>query len=150
MKRYKTIRLVSNILLTGFVVVFVACTAQPAVPEHSKVTFEHLSSDPEKYDSVDIEIEGYFFEGFETIVLSERLVPSGFAKGHVIPEGMMIWIEGGIPSEIHEELIRQEMMGPIERYGKVRMSGIFEHGGEYGHLGQFKYRLTPSEVELLD
>ena len=61
----------------------------------------------------------------------------------------MLWIEGGIPQEIYDSLYQQEMMGPTERYGQIRIKGKFEYGGEYGHLGQYEYQIVPAEVWLL-
>jgi hypothetical protein len=62
----------------------------------------------------------------------------------------MLWVEKGIPKEIYDSLYPQEMMGPLERFGKVRIKGKLEYGGKYGHLGQYEYQITPSEVELLE
>jgi hypothetical protein len=62
----------------------------------------------------------------------------------------MIWREGGIPREIYDNLSQQTMMGPIERYGKVRISGVFEHGEKYGHLGQFEYNLKLISVQIIE
>ena len=42
-----------------------------------------------------------------------------FAEGHLWPKGRMIWIEGDLDSEIYEKLYTQDMMGPLERYGKL-------------------------------
>ena len=125
------------------------CKQQEISQKFTVVTFKQLISNPNKYDGKDIEIEGYFYQGFETIVLSERLDPSGFMEGHLVPKGHMLWIEGGIPREIYDRLEQQQMMGPTERYGKVVMNGLFEYGGEYGHLGQFESQLIPSSVVLL-
>ena len=113
------------------------------------VTFDHLFTNLDKYDGRQVTIEGYYYHGFETIVLSERLGYSGYAEGHLVPKGLMLWIEGGIPEEVYDGLHRQQMMGPIERFGKLRMTGLFEYGGKYGHLGQFNYQITPSQVELV-
>jgi len=62
----------------------------------------------------------------------------------------MLWIENGVPREIYDNAYQQQMMGPTERYGKVRIKGQFEQGGEYGHLGQYEYQIILSEMELLD
>ena len=67
----------------------------------------------------------------------------------MVPKGIMLRIKGRIPREVYDSLNQQDMMGPTERYGKVSAAGIFEHGGKYGHLGQFKHRVTPAVVELL-
>jgi|TARA_B100000315_G_C14455415_1_gene531161 hypothetical protein len=62
----------------------------------------------------------------------------------------MLWLEGGISGEIYARLNQQEMMGPTERYGKLRVTGLFIFGGKYGHLGQFEHQLTLSKVELIE
>jgi hypothetical protein len=41
------------------------------------------------------------------------------------------------------------MMGPLERYGKVRATGKFQYGGKYGHLGGYDSQIAPSKIELL-
>ena len=114
-----------------------------------EVTFEQLLSNPNQYNGKQITIEGFVFLGFEVIVLSEELQCSGYDKGHLIPSGTMLWIEGGIPTDIHDELYEQHMMGPSERYGKVLIKGIFQYGGQYGHLGAYEYQITYSEIQLL-
>ena len=114
-----------------------------------EVTFEQFSTNPSKYSGRHITIEGFYFSGFELVVLSEGLEYSGYAEGHIIPKGRMLWIEGGIPQEVYGKLYQQNIMGPSERYGKVRIKGKFEYGGRYGHLGSHEYQISPTEVELL-
>ena len=115
----------------------------------TKVTFEQLFSNPSQYSGKNISIEGFVFLGFETMVLSEELKKSGYAEGHLIPGERMLWIEGGIPTDIHDELHEQHMMGPYERYGKVLAKGVFQYGGQYGHLGAYKYQISTSQIQLL-
>jgi hypothetical protein len=114
-----------------------------------EATFEQLSAHPSKYVGRQIVIEGFIFQGWEVFVLCERLEPSGYAEGHLTPGGAVIWVEGGIPEEAYEALYRQGMMGPVERFGKIRVQGRYEYGGEYGHLGSYCSQITPSEVEVL-
>jgi len=114
-----------------------------------ELTFEQLFTDPAQYHGKQITLEGFYFQGFEVIVLSERLEPSGYAEGHLVPKGSILWVEDGIPPEIYDRLYEQDMMGPEERYGKMRVAGIFEYGGRYGHVGGYDAQITPSEVELL-
>ncbi len=114
-----------------------------------EVTFQQLSGEPDKYNGKHIVIEGIYFHGFEIIVLSESLGYSEFAQGHLVPKGEMIWIEGGIPQNIYDKLYTQEMMGPEERFGKVRISGKFEYSGKYGHLGGYDSQIIPSEVAII-
>lgn len=114
-----------------------------------EITFEELFDNPNHYNDRTIVIEGFFFHGWETIVLSEKLEPSGLAEGHLVPQGSMMWVEGGIPQDILDTLYSQQMMGPEERYGKIRIKGQFEHGGTYGHLGSHDSQIKPTEIELL-
>jgi hypothetical protein len=74
MKSYNSLRLVTSIVLMSFMFVIAACATKPAVEEESIITFEQLIENPEKYSSVEIEIEGYFYQGFETIVISEQAI----------------------------------------------------------------------------
>jgi hypothetical protein len=115
-----------------------------------EVSFEQLFSNPGQYNGKHIAIKGFVFLGFETMVISEELKYSGHAEGHLIPSGRMLWVEGGIPTDIYDKLYKQDMMGPIERYGKISVKGTFEYGGQYGHLGAFKYQITPSEIQFLE
>lgn len=141
--------LVLSISLTIVVALIGGCVGKGEVTDRQKVTFDQLFSNPEEYHGRYITLEGFYFHGFEVIVLSEDLRYSGYAEGHLIPQGKMLWIEGGIPQEIYNQLYQQQMMGPTERYGKIRVKGKFEYGGQYGHLGQYNYQITPSEVELI-
>ncbi len=115
----------------------------------TEVTFDQLFSSPGTYNNKDVTIEGFFFQGFETIVLSERLEYSGFAPGHLTPSGRMLWISGGIPKDVYDKLDQQQMMGPTERYGMLRITGKFEYGGKYGHLGGFDHQITPTAATIL-
>ena len=126
-------------------VAFTGCTGG----DSATISFDQLFSDSGQYNNQEVTIEGFYFQGFEIIVLSEKLEYSGFAAGHLIPKGKMIWISGGIPEEIYEKLDRQQMMGPIERYDKVRITGKIEYGGKYGHLGGYDRQITPEEIVIL-
>jgi hypothetical protein len=142
-----------KILFSGILLVAIAgltlgyLALQKGRPQ--EITFEQLSASPARYRGRSIVIEGFYFQGWEVIVLCERLEPSGYAEGHLAPGGMMIWVEGGVPRDVYEALYTQDMMGPEERFGKIRVSGRYEQGGEYGHLGGFSSQIIPSEVELL-
>jgi len=138
-----SVSLVITVTLTG------GCAGKGEGTNRQEVTFDQLFSNPEQYHGRYITLEGFYFQGFEVIVLSEDLKYSGYAEGHLIPEGRMLWIEGGIPQEIYDQLYQQQMMGPTERYGKMRVKGKLEYGGQYGHLGQYNYQITPSEVEFI-
>jgi len=71
-------------------------------------------------------------------------------KGYGVEKiAKMVWVEGEIPKEVYDKLYQQQMMGPLERYGKVRIKGKFEYGAKYGHLGAYSTQIRPSEVEVL-
>jgi hypothetical protein len=113
------------------------------------VTFQQLLASPEKYNGKNVTLEGFYFHGWEVSCLSETLGPSGYTEGHLVPKGELIWVEGGMPKEVYDGLYSQQMMGPTERYGKVRVSGKLQYGGRYGHVGGYSYQITPTQVELL-
>jgi hypothetical protein len=94
-------------------------------------------------------LEGSYFHGWGIIVLAEKLEYSGYAEGHLVPRGKMIWVDGGIPKEVFDKLYEQRMMGPTERYGKLRVTGKFEYEGKFGHAGGYSYQIAPANVELL-
>jgi hypothetical protein len=125
----------------------VAC--ETARPDTAYLTLEQLLSNPGRYNGHQVTVEAFYFSGFEINVLSEGLDYSGFAEGHLVPKGRMVWVEGGIPKEVYDRLYQQQMMGPIERYGKVKMTGKFQSGGKYGHVGGYDYQIVLSSVELL-
>ena len=66
-----------------------------------------------------------------------------------MPKGRLIWIFGGIPKDVFDELYQQKMMGPSEHFGKVSIKGKFKYGVKYGHLGSYDYQIVPLEIELL-
>lgn len=116
----------------------------------NKVSFNEVITNPGKYNSKIIDIEGYYFSSFEVIVLCERLGESGYADGHLVPGGELIWIEGGIPVEVRDSLFKQSIMGPTEYFGKIMIEGKFQFGKNYGHLGGYKYQIVPVEVKLVN
>ncbi len=115
------------------------------------VAFTDLISNPERYNGQDITIEGYWFDGFEIVVLAERLEPSGFAAGHLQPGGAKIWIKGGLSEEVSSQLYLQSNnpTGYPAHYGKVELTGKLEYGGQYGHMNAYQYQLTVTESRLL-
>jgi beta-lactamase superfamily II metal-dependent hydrolase len=137
------------IAVTAILLILISGSVGCVPSKVQEITFERLFLDPDQFNGKDIVIEGYYYQGFETIVLSEKLDYSNYAPGHLNPKGGMLWIEGGVPKEVYDNAHQQQMMGPLERYAKVRIIGQFEYGGEYGHLGQYEYQIVPSEVNSL-
>lgn len=115
----------------------------------AKITFEGLISNPAAYNEKTVEIDAFVFIGFEVNVLCQSLESSGLAPGHLVPRGVPVWIEGGIPPQVYRSLYYQEMQGPLERFGKVHITGRFQYGGKYGHLASYDYSITPRQMSLL-
>ncbi len=143
MKKRLVIRL---LVMLAVLLVLTSCGNQQT---NTPVTLEQLLASPSKYNGKTVTVEAFYFHGWETIVLSETIKPSGYAPGHLVPEGKLIWVNGGIPKDIYDKLYVQQQMGPEERIGKLRIKGKFEYGGKYGHVGGFDAQLTPLETELL-
>ncbi len=142
----KYLVLVCGLLLLSISVV--ACQGGSATGVR-EVALDELFTNPGKYNGKYVITDGFYFHGFEVNVLAEGLEYSGLAEGHLIPQGRMLWVEGGVSAEVWDRLYQQQMMGPGERYGKVRITGKFEYGGKYGHVGAYGYQMTSSQLELL-
>ncbi len=121
----------------------------PAQSGTAEVKFTDLVSSPEKYHDREVITDAFIFMGFETNVLCESLELSGLAPEHLIPRGTVIWIEGGAPPKVYDVLHIQQINGTVERYGKVRISGKFMYGGQYGHLGSYNFQIIPAKITLL-
>ena len=137
-------------IIIGMMLLLLTITLGCGQDKNREITFQELLANPSEYDGKDITLEGFFFHGFEIQVIAEMLDYSGYAEGHLIPKGEMIWIEGGIPKEVYDNLYQQHMMGPDERFGKVKVTGRFEYGDKYGHLGGYNSQIIPSRIELLE
>lgn len=114
-----------------------------------EVTFRQLFAEPDRFSGKTISLEGFYFNGFEASIFCEELKLSGYAEGHLVPASEGPWVNGGVPRDIYDNLYIQKMMGPEERYGKLRITGVFEYGDRYGHMGAYSSQITVSEAELL-
>jgi hypothetical protein len=56
-------------------------TPVPVPAEEQEITFAQLLANPDRYSGTEIIIEGFYYNGFETIVLSENLKDSGIRSG---------------------------------------------------------------------
>jgi hypothetical protein len=143
MKRY----LLTLLILSSLITPLAGCASGQPV----KVAFSDLISNPERYDGKEIIIEGYWFDGFEIVVLAERLEPSSFAEGNLQPGGVKIWIKGGLSEEVSSQLYLQpnNSTGYPAHYGKVELTGKLEYGEQYGHMNAYQYQMTVTESRLL-
>lgn len=145
MNKYKV--LVGGVLI-WLLSLTVGCGGQPAT-KPQEITFDQLFASPDKYSGKYVTIEGFYFQGWEVVVLSEKLDFSGGAPGHLVPKGRIVWVAGSITKDVYDQLYEQQMTGPTERYGKISLTGKFDYGGKYGHVGGYNSQIVPSEVKLL-
>ncbi len=146
----RMLRFTVGLGLTAAIVICMACgDANTPTSEVQVITLGELLASPDRYDDREILLEGFYFQGWESNLMSERMEPTGFAEGHLWPRGQQVWVEGSIPEAVYNGLHQQEMMGPLERYGKVRIKGTFRFGERYGHPGGFDAQIVPSELEVL-
>ena len=147
------IRFTIGLGVAALLLIGMACQTSETPSPTSKVevtTLVELIASPYRYDGREILLEGFYFQGWESNLLSERMEASGLAEGHIWPAGLKIRVESSIPSAVYGWLHQQDMIGPVERYGKVLMNGTFQSGGGYGHLGGFDAQIVPSQVEVLE
>jgi hypothetical protein len=116
-----------------------------------RVCFSELVAQPQIYNGQYIIIDGYWFDGFEMAALAQRLEPSVFAPGNLKPGGALIWIKGGLREEVRQQLYLQSdnPTGYPAHFGKVRLTGKLEYGGQYGHLDSYQYQLYVYDSEML-
>jgi hypothetical protein len=109
-------------------------------------------NNPASYNNQSITVEGYYFSGFEIAALASALAPSTYNPKRVTPVQPLIWIEGNLGQNVYDNLSLQSdtPSGYAERYGKVRVTGVFHYGGKYGHLDAYQFKMTVSAAELLN
>ncbi len=139
-----------------FLALFVAACSTPnqsktGSPVPTKVDFAQMVKEPARYTGKLISVQGYWFDGFEISVLAQRLGPSSFRPGNVQPEGELIWAKNGLPENVTQGLSLQpeNPTGYPAHYGQVELTGLFEYGGQYGHLGAYRYQLTVRSAKLI-
>ena len=73
MNRYTAL---ACVFLLSIIVLTIGCIEEQAT-KIQDVTFDQLFTDPDQYDGCYVTIDGFYFNGFEIIVLSEKLEYSG-------------------------------------------------------------------------
>jgi hypothetical protein len=121
-------------------------SAQPSL------TFPQLIADADKYNGQTVTFEAFDFSGFEISALAASLGPSSSNPSRIVPEGDLIWIKGGITEDLFNRLYTQSdtPSGYPEHFGKVKVTGKFETGGQYGHMNAYRYQITITSAELLE
>jgi hypothetical protein len=116
------------------------------------LTFAQLISQADKYNGQTVTFEAFDFSGFEISALADSLGPYSYNPARVVPTGDLIWIKGGITEDLFNRLYTQPdtPSGYPEHFGKIKVTGKFETGGQYGHMNAYKYQITITSAELLE
>jgi hypothetical protein len=119
---------------------------------NATVTFDELLAKPEQYNSKTVTVDGIYVNGWEWTVLAGNITFIGNSGSKELKAvGNAIWFAGFLPQDVRDHLYQYTSPGAgPQRYGKVRVTGIFESGGKYGNMDAYRYRITASKVELLD
>jgi hypothetical protein len=117
----------------------------------SQTTFSQLISQPALFNNRTITVDAYYFSGFEISALSSALVPSTFNPANITPVQPLIWTTGSLGETAHQALKQQSNTpsGYTEYYGHVRITGIFQYGGKYGHLDAYGFLITVTSATIL-
>jgi hypothetical protein len=100
------------------------------------IEFVDLIATPEKYSGKSIRSEGIYVRGFECSALGVSTYKKGEAVYLTKPT---IWI-GDANIESKTDCFTVDLLPPAE-FCTIKISGIFEYGDRYGHLGQYKYQI---------
>jgi hypothetical protein len=116
------------------------------------VPFSKLVSEPERYNGRTVTVEAICVDGWGTVVLTGYAAYLGTGSARELkPVGDSIWFDGLVPQEIQDQLFKiTNPAGEVSYYGKLKVKGVFEAGGSYGPVNQFKYCLTAKNMEHLD
>ncbi len=116
------------------------------------VSFRELVSQPALYSGKTVTVDGIYVNGWEWTFLAGDITFTGSGDTKEIkPVGEAIWFSGFLPPGIRENLYEHYSLATdTVKYGKLRVTGIFETEGKYGNMNAYKYRITVEKVELLD
>jgi len=123
-------------LLVGSVLALsvTACDTKQDVP--SDVPFEALVANPGRYHGRQVCTEGIYATGFETNALGASFRREGEAIYLTEPA---MWLEG---AEIRSTSDCVESGAfPTATFCEATVCGLFEAGGNYGHLGGYAFQL---------
>lgn len=140
-------------LATLLVMVFISLQAAGCGGNGTEVlTFSKLISRADDYNGKTVTLEAFYFSGFEISALCGSVGPSTSGAWRIVPNGTLIWVEGGISPELQNQLYAQTdtPSGYTEHIGRLKVSGRFETSGHYGHLDAYQYQINITSAEQLE
>jgi hypothetical protein len=119
---------------------------------NQSVAFSQLISRADRYNGKTVNLEAFFFSGFEISVIAETVGPATSGAWRIVPTGTLVWVKSGITEKIFDKLYRQTTTpsGYPENIGKLRITGTFETGGKYGHMNAYNYQIAITNAELME
>ncbi len=134
--------------------VFLACLFCGGCAARSELSasINELTSNPEQYNGKTVTVDGIYINGWESTVLAEGIafIVGGDSK-ELEAVGDSIWFAGFLSQDIRDRLYSYTSPGAgPQRFGKIRVTGLFESNGKYGNMNAYKYRITVQKAELLD
>jgi hypothetical protein len=141
-----------TLLLTIAFMVFIMVCGGCAAHSEPSVNLNELVSAPEQFNGKTVTVDGIYINGWEFTILTEGITftVSGDSK-ELKAVGDSIWFAGFLSQDIRDRLYSYTSPGAgPQRYGKIRVTGLFESGGKYGNMNSYKYRITVEKAELLD
>jgi hypothetical protein len=142
-------RIVSLILILSLMnLVFTGCSGST----DKNLTFSQLISQAEKYNGETVTLEVFYFTGFEIAAICESVGPAKYDSGRLVPNGTLVWVEKGVSEDIYNQMYVQNQTpsGYPEHIGKLKITGKFETGGQYGHMNAYQYKIAFTAAELLE
>lgn len=122
----------------------VRCMNLDQLGSSENVLFSELISNSQKYNGKRVCTEGVHVSAFESDAIGESTYQEGEAMYLTEPT---IWNEGAnIKSK--QDCFETDTI-PSAEFCKVRICGIFEYGGAYGHVGGYQYQITDDAGELI-
>jgi len=114
--------------------------------------FNDLISNPQLYNGKTVTVDGIYVSGWESTVLAENI---NFTIKDESKElnitGKPIWFAGNLPLDVQNSLYQNTSPAAgLQHFGKIRVTGLFEYGDNYGYGKIYKYRITATKTELLD
>lgn len=101
-----------------------------------KVDIDELLSNAQSYQGKEICTEGVYASGSEISALGAS---THEVAGAIYLTGPTIWIEGA-DIRSRTDCFKTDTIPPTE-FCQVTVCGLLETGGNYGHLGAYKYQL---------
>lgn len=126
-----------------------------------EVIFEDLLLKEDELQKESVVLEGFLLKSKNLTIFTEKI---NVEDGKIKSTGAAIWVEDEreLIRKVLENLKKEERMGKMIYYGKVRLAGQFfcqekwkceeeiEEGKGYGYLGAYGCQIVPARIKILE